>query len=105
MISALSLLGVMVKAGMVRVCKQVLLVNKWLICGIDQMTESLKPRLMLLTRSFLEGSPPLGTINMKKFLREQLAPFVSQSQSPVSYLSGSVEVHSFLKLLLYLFQE
>ena len=54
-ISALSLSHVMVKAATFRVCQQVLLVNKWLICGIDQMVESLKLRLMLTLLSFVKG--------------------------------------------------
>ena len=54
-ISALSLFDVMVKAGTFGVCQQVLLVNKWLICGIDQMVESLKLRLMLTVLSFVKG--------------------------------------------------
>lgn len=42
------------------------------------------------------------------FLESSFAPFVSQSQPPVtfsSYLSGSVEMYFLLKLRLYLFQE
>ena len=54
-ISALSLFDVMVKAGTFRVYQQVLLVNKWLIRGIDQMVESLKLRLMLTVLSFVKG--------------------------------------------------
>lgn len=108
-ISGLSFLGVMVKVGTFKVCKQVLFVNKWVTCGPDQMAESLNAGLMLTTLSFLEGRSPVSTINIKKFLREQ---FCFSSNCPLcvlasvsNYLYGSVEVYSLLKLLLYLFQE
>lgn len=84
--SGLSLWAVRVRARPFKVYEQVLLVNIWLVCGIDQRAESLKSGLMLSALSFLERRPPLSTINIKKFLKRTVLIFI---QSPPSCLSQS----------------
>lgn len=103
-VSVLSFLGVIVKAGTFRVCEQVVLVNEWLKCGIDQMLESLRLRPMMTALSFLEGRPLLSTVHIAKFLScfvsHPVVPLVSRSlvfQLPVwicesALFSGAVAI-------------
>lgn len=61
------------------------------------MAESLQSGLMLTALSFLEGRPQLSTINIKKFLRQQLCfssscpLIVPEAVSNNPY--GSIKVH------------
>lgn len=108
-ISALSLLGVTARGGGFRVCKQVLLVNKWLICGIDRWQKAWNQVWCWLHCPFWKAGYLSVQLTSRRFLDNSFvfhACPLCVSESVSNYLYGCVKVHSFLELQLScLFQE